>query len=100
MRKLMVILGAGLFSLPAWAADPGAGQQLAGSCQSCHGQQGISNSPLYPNLAGQKSAYLVKQLRDFKTGKRQDPVMSAMVKHLDETAMNQIAEYYSRIRLP
>jgi len=97
MRKLIVLLSTGLFSLPSWATDTAAGQQLAGSCQSCHGAQGISNSPLYPNLAGQKSAYLVKQLRDFKTGKRQDPVMSAMVKHLDETAMNQIADYYSRI---
>lgn len=78
------------------AADIQRGKQLSSSCQSCHGATGISVSPLYPNLARQKAPYLIKQMRDFKTGKRQDPVMSAMVKSFSEQDMSNIAEYYSQ----
>jgi cytochrome c553 len=97
MRKLLLLAGVSMMAMQAQAADINAGQRLSASCAACHGQKGISSNPLYPNLAGQKAPYLVKQMRDFKTGKRQDPVMSAMVKSLDEEAMNNIAEYYSQL---
>lgn len=97
MRKILLVPLLAVSSFQVQAADINAGQQLSASCQSCHGQKGVSNSPLYPNLAGQKAPYLAKQMRDFKTGKRQDPIMSAMVKSLDEAAINNIAEYYSRL---
>lgn len=93
------ILFSCLITLPVMvqAADSAKGKQLTGVCQSCHGAAGISTNPLYPNLAGQKAPYLIKQLRDFKEGKRQDPVMSAMVKSLSEEDLNNIAEYYSEL---
>lgn len=97
MRKILLLAGISLFAMHAHAADIDAGQRQSASCASCHGQKGISTNPMYPNLAGQKAPYLVKQMRDFKNGKRQDPVMSAMVKSLDEDAMNNIAEYYSQL---
>ena len=97
MRKFLLFTAFIALSPHILAADINAGQQLSASCQSCHGQKGISSNPQYPNLAGQKAPYLVKQMRDFKTGKRQDPIMSAMVKSLDEAAMNNIAEYYSQL---
>jgi len=73
-------------------------KQLAGRCVSCHGVGGISSSPLYPNLAGQKAPYLLKQMRDFQTGKRADPVMGAMVKGLSEADMDGLANYYSKMK--
>ncbi|MGD8926163.1 MAG: cytochrome c [Thioalkalispiraceae bacterium] len=70
-------------------------QQLAGRCASCHGISGVSSNPAYPNLAGQKAPYLLKQIRDFQSGKRSDPVMNAMVKGLTESEMDALANYYS-----
>jgi len=65
------------------------------SCISCHGTTGISSNPQYPNLAGQKSAYILKRLRDFKQGLRKAPVMNAIVQGLSEQDMDALAEYYS-----
>jgi cytochrome c553 len=71
-------------------------QQLAARCASCHGASGVSSNPAYPNLAGQKAPYLLKQIRDFQSGKRTDPVMNAMVKGLTEAEMDALANYYSK----
>lgn len=79
----------------AYAADAGS---LANRCVSCHGAKGISSNPSYPNLAGQKAPYLLKQMRDFQSGKRTDPVMGAMVKGLSEADMDSLASYYSRMK--
>ena len=62
----------------ALAGDAAAGKAKAASCGGCHGVQGISAVPTYPNLAGQKEAYLVKQMKAFKDGTRKDPTMNAM----------------------
>ena len=87
-----------LLAMSANAADINAGKQLSGRCSSCHGQTGVSSNPLYPNLAGQKAPYLLKQMRDFQQGKRIDPTMQAMVKGLSEQDMDNLAEFYSRIK--
>ncbi len=79
---------------PVLAADVSG---LSSRCVSCHGATGIGSNPLYPNLAGQKSAYLLKQMRDFQKGDRKDPVMNAMVQGLSEQDMNALAEYYSKM---
>ena len=50
----------------AIAGDAAAGKTKAASCAACHGANGISAVPTYPNLAGQKEAYLVKQMKAFK----------------------------------
>lgn len=98
MQSFPVVMSLGLLLLAqsGFAADTSAGAQLAGRCSACHGQHGISNNAMYPNLAGQKQAYLVKQLRDFAAGKRTDPVMSAMVKGLSEQDMENLAGYFSQ----
>ena len=68
------LLATALFSVCALtgfsanAADAAAGKTKAAMCGACHGAEGISSIPMYPNLAGQKSMYIVKQLKDFKTG--------------------------------
>ena len=68
-----------MFSLPAFAGDIAAGKSKAATCMTCHGEAGISPNDLWPNLAGQKEGYLVKQIKAFRDGDRVDPMMAPMV---------------------
>ncbi|VAW50251.1 Cytochrome c4 [hydrothermal vent metagenome] len=78
--------------------DAAAGKTKAASCAGCHGAKGISAIPTNPNLAGQKEAYLVKQLKAFKDKSRKDPTMNAMVAPLSDADIANIAAYYSSIK--
>ena len=60
-------------------------------CAACHGADGNSASPAYPKLAHQHPEYLVKQLSEFKSGQRANPVMSGMAATLSEADMKNIA---------
>ena len=86
------------FSFNANAADIAAGKAKSAVCAACHGANGISAIPMYPNLAGQKAMYTVKQLKDFKAGKRKDPVMAPMAMALSETDMANVAAYYESLK--
>ena len=87
-----VLLGA---SGSVLAGDAAAGKAKAASCAGCHGANGVSNNPLWPNLAGQQSGYLVKQMKAFRDGTRNDPMMSPMAKPLSDADIDNIAAYYS-----
>jgi len=78
--------------------DAAAGKAKAAACAGCHGAKGISAIPMYPNLAGQKEAYLVKQLKAFKDKSRKDPTMNAMVAPLSDKDMANISAYYSKMK--
>jgi cytochrome c553 len=62
-----------------------------GVCVACHGPEGNSIIPVNPKLAQQHPAYLVKQLTEFKAGKRENPVMLGMAAALSEDDMKNIA---------
>jgi len=64
-------------------------------CVACHGEQGVSRSPEYPNLAGQSGAAIYKQLNDYRTGSRTNPLMTDIAKALDEATLADIAAYYA-----
>jgi cytochrome c553 len=81
------------------AGNADAGKTKAATCLACHGADGNSIAPTFPNLAGQGEAYMVKQLKDFKSGKRKDPTMTAMVMALDEQAMADIGAFYATQKL-
>ncbi|MCV6623337.1 MAG: cytochrome c [Cellvibrionaceae bacterium] len=100
MKKLaLVVLGATMSVAPlAMSADPAAGKAKAAICAACHGANGISAIPLYPNLAGQKEQYLLKQMKDFKSGKRPDPVMKAQAAMLSDADMANLAAYYASLK--
>lgn len=83
----------GFISQTGAAADVSTGKAKATLCQGCHGPDGNSVTPLYPKLAGQVVEYLVKQLKDFKSKARQDPVMSPLVSPLSDADMWNIAVY-------
>lgn len=74
-----------------------AAPSISNTCIACHGQSGISNNQIWPNLAGQKEGYLVKQLKAFKAGDRKDPMMSAMVQNLSDADIELLAKYFSSI---
>ncbi|MEA3244309.1 MAG: cytochrome c [Pseudomonadota bacterium] len=79
------------------AGDLAAGKSKAASCSGCHGANGISANPLWPNLAGQKEAYLVKQLKAFRDGSRSDPMMTPMAKPLSSADIENLAAYFSSL---
>jgi cytochrome c553 len=80
------------------AADLAAGKAKAATCAGCHGANGISNNPLWPNLAGQKAAYLAKQIRAFKAGERKDPTMEPMAKPLSDADIENISAYFESLK--
>jgi cytochrome c553 len=53
---------------------------------------------MYPNLAGQKEAYLLKQLQDFKSGSRNNAVMKGMAMTLSDADMENLAAYYAQMK--
>jgi cytochrome c553 len=81
----------------AGAEDAKAGAAKAAQCFTCHGTNGISKMPVTPNLAGQNHDYLVKALKDYKTGARKNDLMATMVRNLSDADMDQVAAYYSHI---
>lgn len=83
----------------AYAAEGGnvaAGKAKTAACVACHGVDGNGGAdPAWPKLAGQSSEYLVKQLNDFKTGARKNPVMNGMAAALSPKDMQNIGAYYA-----
>ena len=80
---------------PVYAADIEAGKARASTCFSCHGPEGISLNPKYPNLAGQSAEYLAKQLNAFRTGERKDAIMTPMAGSMSDADVENVAEYFA-----
>ncbi len=87
-----------MIAAPSMAADAAAGKTKSATCMACHGLAGISINPMWPNLAGQQDMYLVKQMKDFRDGKRQDPVMAPMAMSLSDEDIADLAAYYSSLK--
>lgn len=72
----------------------GRGATLALNCTMCHGARGMSGSEA-PNLAGQYSEVIIKQLRDYRDGKRASAIMQAMARNLTDKNVEDLAAYYA-----
>jgi cytochrome c553 len=94
---VMAVALAGVQGL-AQAADAAAGKSKAAVCAGCHGAAGMSANPLWPNLAGQKDKYLMKQIKAFRDGTRTDPMMSPMAKPLTDADIENLAAYFSSLK--
>lgn len=97
-RTLLTIAAAACVAFAQTAAaagDPTAGREKAAQCQQCHGLDGNSPTPQFPNIGGQHAKYIVQSLRDYKTGARQDPVMAAFVAALSEQDLKDLAAWYA-----
>lgn len=102
MKPFAALLIASLFSAGALAADAPAApkvdlakgaQSYAAVCVACHGADGNSSVPLQPTLAQQHPAYLHKQMLEFKSGVRQDPIMQGFAAALSEEDSRNIAAW-------
>ncbi len=100
MKKWIAAIGLMPLLLPAAAlsaeGDPEAGAQKAAVCGACHGLNGQQNiNPEWPNLAGQHAAYIDSQLKLFKQGVRNNPVMMPNAMILSDEDMADLAAYFS-----
>jgi cytochrome c553 len=80
------------FAATAAQAD---GKAKAMVCTACHGADGNSSNPIWPNLAAQNPAYIVAQLKAFKAGTRQNASMAPMVASLEPGDMVEIADFFA-----
>lgn len=77
------------------AQDIEAGKKKAEACVACHGTNGNSPSGAFPTLAGQNARYIYLQLRDYKEGRRKNPMMSAIAAGLEKQDMHDLAAYFA-----
>ncbi len=102
--KTQLVIALAAFALAGPAAAMGvkgnaaAGKQKAVACAACHGADGnktLDNT--YPKLAGQYPDYLLKALKDYKSGKRNNAVMVGQVQALSEADMANLAVYFASL---
>jgi cytochrome c553 len=84
---------------PVLAGDAKAGRQKALQCQTCHGLDGVSKLPEAPNIAGQVEPYLAKALGDYKSGARQNEMMTVVAQILSDEDIADLAAYYTSIQV-
>ncbi len=94
--RMAAITGLCAFSFHAAALD--ANQEIIASCVACHGANGIGKADQYPNLQNQKTAYMVKQLRDFKSGARKDATMTTIAQPLSEADIQMLAKFFAQVK--
>ncbi len=88
-----IVLGAGLA-----AADPIETKERL--CASCHGVHGLPSDPTVPIIWGQQSAYILKQLNDYRNGDRDSQIMSSIAESLSPVDLMQMAAYFSNAKWP
>ena len=81
------------------AGDIAAGREAASQCKVCHGADGIAVVPEAPNLAGESSIYIEKQLMAFKRGEREHQQMSIIAQGLDEKTIRDLAAWYDAMEV-
>jgi sulfide dehydrogenase cytochrome subunit len=95
---LAAALAVGMPALPATAQDAGALrlQALAATCANCHGTQGRAvEGAAVPGLAGMPAAYLVEQVKAFKSGARPATVMHQLAKGYSDAQIEQLAAFFA-----
>jgi len=97
ISKLVLFTGALVCLSPAFASDAEAGKAKSAVCSACHGQGGISTNPMWPNIAGQQSGYLKKQLTEFRDGIRKDPLMTPIAASLTNEDIDNLSAYFASL---
>jgi len=75
--------------------DAAKGKEKSAICASCHGADGNSTVPANPRLAGQHASYLLRALRDYKSGARQNAIMAGFAGTLSDEDMEDLAAYFA-----
>jgi cytochrome c553 len=101
LASSLSLLAFGLASASAFAQDAAPAGAPAfvtkpGGCATCHGANGVSTSPAFPNLAGQQRSYIEHVLHAYKSGERKNPVMSVQVANLSDADIEAAALWFSK----
>src|ERR1700727_2979881 len=83
-------------ALAAGTVEAGATKAIV--CQACHGANGNSTNPEWPSLAGLGADYIAEQLKNFKDGKRSNPVMTPNAANLSADDMADLAAYFDSLK--
>ncbi len=97
MKKVIIslMLSLGVSAAVQAAGDAGAGQSKVALCSACHGANGISAAPNFPNLAGQGERYLLKQMTDIKSGDRAVLEMTGMLDAMSDQDLQDVAAFFA-----
>lgn len=95
--KLVVTAVASLMAAGAGATDTSKVRELAAGCANCHGTQGVAQ-PGMVSLAGQPKDVLLKNLTDFKSGKRTATIMHQLSKGYTDEQLEQLAAYFASLK--
>jgi cytochrome c553 len=97
MMKLLVAAALLAIAFPSAAAsgDAEVGKKKSTPCAVCHGANGVSPSPEFPNLAGQYVDYLESALKHYKNGKRKNPIMQGQVANLTPKDMMDLSAFFA-----
>lgn len=95
----LVFLGLALVSL-CDASSAEDAPENAKLCTSCHGESGLPADPNIPIIAGQEFYYLYVQLKDYKAGRRENPIMSGIVAGLSKEQMKALAQHFAEKTWP
>ena len=97
-RYRTVCIGIGLAVVASGASaggDAAIGKKKSQACIACHAEDGNSTNPQFPRLAGQHPDYLVKALRDYKSGERKNAIMAPFAANLSAQDMEDLAAYFA-----
>lgn len=97
ISKKLVLAALLALCAPAMAAsgDAEAGRKKSTPCQACHGPNGVSPTPDFPNLAGQYADYLQTALTHYKNGKRKNAIMQAQVANLTPRDIADLSAWFA-----
>ena len=93
------VFGTALLAAPAMAGDTALGRDKAKACAACHGIDGVAKMPHVPNIAGESTIYLEKQLKAFRSGERHDPMMSIIAEGLSDDDIANVSAWYAAIKV-
>lgn len=102
MKKVIftLVVSLGVTGLAFAKGDANAGKAKTATCTACHGATGVSVVPTYPNLAGQGERYLIKQMKEIKSGVRSVPEMAPFTRDLTDQDIEDIAAFYASQTAP
>lgn len=101
MKRTLLVAGIiavfGVAGAAQAAGDAAAGKAKAATCAGCHGANGEGKAP-NPKLAGLAEDKIVQDLKDYKSGKRNNPIMKAFASQLSAKDMENLAAYYASLK--
>jgi cytochrome c553 len=98
MSKMRISTIAGAVTILAILALPAAADELEDSlqtCNACHGQNGEPIAPIIPIIWGQQESFLVKQLHDYKSKDRENPIMTPLAEGIKQPDIRKVARYFA-----